>query len=39
MKFLGKMFFKIIFKVTGKQDSTLFIEDKFLKNPQRGGSG
>ena len=34
MKFLGKMYFKIILKVTGNQGSTLLIEDTFFKKPQ-----
>ena len=37
MKFLGKMCFKVILKVTKNQGSTLSIEDTFFKKPQRGG--
>ena len=34
MKFLGKMRFKIILKVTKRQGFTLFLEDTFFKKPQ-----
>ena len=34
MKFLGKMCFEIILKITKKQDFTLFLEDTFFEKPQ-----
>ena len=36
MKFSGKMFFKIILKVTKNKGSTLSIEDTFSKKSQGG---
>ena len=36
MKFSGKMFFKIILKVTKNQGFTLSLEDKFFRKPQGG---
>ena len=34
MKFLGKMCFKIILKVTKSQDFTLPLEDTFFEKPK-----
>ena len=38
MKFTGKMYLKIIIKVTKKQGFTLFLEGTFSEKPQGGGS-
>ena len=35
MEFSGKMYIKIILKVTKNQGFTLFLEDTFFKKPQR----
>ena len=37
MKFLGKMYFKIILKVTRNQGLTLSPKDTFFEKPQGGG--
>ena len=37
MIFSGKIFFKIILKVTKNQGSTVSIEDTFFKKPHGGG--
>ena len=37
MKFLGKMYLKIILKVRKKQGFTLSLEDTFFEKPQGGG--
>ena len=37
MKFSGKMYLNIIFKVTKKQGFTLSLEDTFLEKPQEAG--
>ena len=39
MKFSGKMWLRIILKVTKNQGFTLSLEDTFLKNPQGGRGG
>ena len=36
MKFLGKMYFKIMLKVTKNQGLTLSLENTFFEKPQRG---
>ena len=37
MKFSGKMFLKIISKVTKKQGFSLSLEDTLFEKPQEGG--
>ena len=39
MKFSGKVYFKVILKVTKAQGFTLSLEDIFFKKPQEGGGG
>ena len=39
MKFSGKMYFKIILKVTKNQSFTLSLEDKFFEKPKGVGGG
>ena len=39
MKFSGKMYLKIILKVTKSQGFTLYLEDTYLEKPQGGVGG